>query len=148
MDPVLGGIVEELQQHVDIAGDLGDRLRVLGAEVGVERLDRGPGMVDVLGPADERTASPTTTAVRIPAGIEDAALRAAARARYGVVFSSGRGETLGKLVRIGHMGPTARPMYAVVALAGLGGALRALGHPLDVAAGMAAALAAIDRGLD
>jgi hypothetical protein len=68
-----------------------------------------------LWPADERTASPTTTAVRIPAGIEDAALRAAARARYGVVFSSGRGETLGKLVRIGHMGPTARPMYAVVA---------------------------------
>ena len=67
------------------------------------------------GPADIRTASPTTTAVRIPAGIEDAALRALARARYGVMFSSGRGETLGKLVRIGHMGPTARPLYAVVA---------------------------------
>jgi pyridoxamine--pyruvate transaminase len=101
-----------------------------------------------LWPADERTASPTATAVRIPATIEDAALRAAARARYGVVFSSGRGETLGKLVRIGHMGPTALPMYAVVALTALGGALRALGHPLDVAAGMAAALAVIDAGVD
>ena len=101
-----------------------------------------------LWPKEERTASPTTTAVRIPAGIEDAALRAAARARYGVVFSSGRGETLGKLVRIGHMGPTARPLYAVVALTALGGAIRALGHPLDVASGMAAALAAIDRGVD
>jgi pyridoxamine--pyruvate transaminase len=101
-----------------------------------------------LWPADERTASPTTTAVRIPAGIEDAALRAAARSRYGVVFSSGRGETLGKLVRIGHMGPTARPLYAVVALSALGGAIRALGHPLDVAAGMAAALAEIDRGVE
>jgi pyridoxamine---pyruvate transaminase len=101
-----------------------------------------------LWPADERTASPTATAVRIPDGIEDAALRAAARARYGVVFSSGRGETLGKLVRIGHMGPTARPLYAVVALTALGGALRALGHPLDVAAGMAAALAVIDQGVD
>jgi pyridoxamine---pyruvate transaminase len=101
-----------------------------------------------LWPADERTASPTTTAVRIPGTIEDAALRAAARARYGVVFSSGRGETLGKLVRIGHMGPTARPMYAVVALTALGGAVRALGHPLDVAAGMAAALAVIDAGVD
>src|ERR1700675_699654 len=101
-----------------------------------------------LWPADERTASPTTTAVRIPAGIEDAALRAAARARYGVVFSSGRGETLGKLIRIGHMGPTARPLYAVVAVPALGGALRALGHPLDVAAGMAAALAVIDAGVD
>src|ERR1700674_3720401 len=101
-----------------------------------------------LWPADERTASPTATAVRIPAAIEDAALRAAARARYGVVFSSGRGETQGKLVRIGHMGPTARPLYAVVAVTALGGALRALGHPLDVAAGVAAALAVIDDGVD
>jgi pyridoxamine---pyruvate transaminase len=100
-----------------------------------------------LWPADVRTASPTATAVRIPAGIEDAALRAAARGRYGVVFSSGRGETLGKLVRIGHMGPTARPLYAVVALTALGGALRALGHPVDVAAGAAAALAVIDRSI-
>jgi pyridoxamine--pyruvate transaminase len=98
-----------------------------------------------LWPADIRTASPTATAVRIPAGIDDAALRAAARARYGVVFSSGRGETLGKLLRIGHMGPTARPLYAVVALTALGGALRALGSPVDVAAGVAAALAVIDQ---
>jgi pyridoxamine---pyruvate transaminase len=101
-----------------------------------------------LWPADERTASPTTTAVRIPGTLEDAALRAAARARYGVVFSSGRGETLGKLVRIGHMGPTARPLYAVVALTALGGAIRALGHPVDIAAGVAAALAVIDAGVD
>jgi pyridoxamine--pyruvate transaminase len=97
--------------------------------------------------ADERTASPTATAVRIPGDIEDAALRATARARYGVVFSAGRGETLGKLVRIGHMGPTARPLYAVVAVTALGGAIRALGHPLDVAAGVAAALAVIDAGV-
>ena len=100
-----------------------------------------------LWPADVRTASPTATAVRLPPAVEDAALRAAARARYGVVFSSGRGETLGKLVRIGHMGPTARPLYAVVAVTALGGAMRALGHPLDVAAGVAAALAVIDAGV-
>jgi pyridoxamine--pyruvate transaminase len=101
-----------------------------------------------LWPANERDASPTTTAVRIPAGLEDAALRAAARARYGVVFSSGRGETLGKLLRIGHMGPTARPLYAVIALAALGGAIRAAGHSLDVGSGMAAALAVIDKGIE
>jgi pyridoxamine--pyruvate transaminase len=100
-----------------------------------------------LWPADEHTASPTTTAVRIPAGIEDAVLRAAARARYGVVFSSGRGETLGKLIRIGHMGPTARPLFAVVAVTALGGTIRALGHPLDVSAGVAAALAVIDASI-
>ena len=100
-----------------------------------------------LWPADAGFASPTTTAVRIPAGIEDQTLRAAVRARYGVVFSSGRGETLGKLVRIGHMGTTARPLNAVVAVGALGGALRALGHAADVGAGMAAALAVIDAGV-
>ena len=54
----------------------------------------------------------------------------------------------GQLVRIGHMGPTARPLYAIVALTALGGAIRALGHELDVAAGVAAALAVIDAGVD
>lgn len=91
-------------------------------------------------PADERSASPTTTAVRIPEGIDDAALRGATRARYGVVFSAGRGETLGKLLRIGHMGPTAHPIYSVTAVAALGGALKTLGKSVDIGAGVAAAL--------
>ena len=97
-----------------------------------------------LWPAAERTASPTTTAVRIPAGIADAALRAAVRAHYGVVFSAGRGETLGKLLRIGHMGPTAQPIYALVAVTALGGALRSLGARIDVGAGVDACLEVID----
>jgi pyridoxamine---pyruvate transaminase len=97
-----------------------------------------------LWPAREAIASPTTTAVRVPHGVDDAALRAAVRARYGVAFSSGRGETLGKLVRIGHMGPTARPLYAVLAVTALGGALASLGHPADVGAGAAAAMRVID----
>ncbi|MDQ0511829.1 pyridoxamine--pyruvate transaminase [Ancylobacter amanitiformis] len=97
-------------------------------------------------PADESFASPTATAVRTPDGIDEAELRAQVRARYGVVLSSGRGETLGRLTRIGHMGPTAQPLYAVVALTALGGALGALGHGVDVGAGAAAALAVIDAG--
>ncbi|MBB3772593.1 pyridoxamine--pyruvate transaminase [Angulomicrobium tetraedrale] len=97
-------------------------------------------------PADESFASPTATAVRTPKGIDEAVLRAEVRARYGVVLSSGRGETLGKLTRIGHMGPTAQPLYAVVALTALSGALGALGHKVDVGAGVAAALAVIDAG--
>lgn len=94
--------------------------------------------------ADEAIASPTTTAIRTPDGIDEAALRAAARGNYGVVFSSGRAETLGKLTRIGHMGPTAQPIYAVAALAALGGALNALGHKTPVGAGIDAAMAVID----
>lgn len=95
-------------------------------------------------PAEDRFASPTATAVKVPAGIDEATLRAEIRARYGVVLSSGRGETLGKLTRIGHMGPTAQPLYAIVALTAFGGAISALGHKVDVGAGVAAALAVID----
>lgn len=94
--------------------------------------------------AREEIASPTTTAVRTPAGVDEARLRAEARARYGVVFSAGRGETLGKLTRIGHMGPTAQPVYALAALAALGGALGTLGHPVPVGDGIEAALEVID----
>jgi pyridoxamine--pyruvate transaminase len=93
---------------------------------------------------DEAIASPTTTAIRTPAGIDEPALRREARERYGVVFSSGRGETLGKLTRIGHMGPTAQPIYAIAALTALGGALNALGLKIDVGSGIAAALATVD----
>lgn len=99
-----------------------------------------------LWPAREAIASPTTTAVRVPEGVADEALRGIARDRYGVTFSSGRGETLGKLVRIGHMGPTAQPLYAVVAISALGGALGALGHKVDIGRGVAAAMEAIDAG--
>jgi pyridoxamine--pyruvate transaminase len=96
-----------------------------------------------LWPAREEIASPTTTAVRVPDGLKDTDILAAAREGYGVVFSSGRGETLGKLLRIGHMGPVAEPIYAVVAVSALGGALRRLGKSVNVGAGVEAAMAAI-----
>ena len=98
-----------------------------------------------LWPARPAIASPTATAVKLPDGVEDGALRTAMRERYGVMVSSGRGATLGKLVRIGHMGPTAQPLYAVVAISSLGGALGALGHPVDIGAGVAAAMRVIDQ---
>ena len=94
--------------------------------------------------AREEIAADTTTAVRVPEGLNDAEIRAAAREKFGVVFSSGRAETLGKLIRIGHMGPSAQPIYAVVAVTALGGALREVGFQADVAAGVEAAIAAID----
>jgi pyridoxamine--pyruvate transaminase len=96
----------------------------------------------------ESIASPTCTAVKVPAGVSDSDIIAAARERFGVVFSSGRNDTKGKLIRIGHMGPVAEPIYATVAVTAFGGALRKLGRKTDVAAGVEAALAVIeaDRG--
>ncbi|MGH6932062.1 MAG: alanine--glyoxylate aminotransferase family protein, partial [Dongiaceae bacterium] len=91
----------------------------------------------------ETIAAPTTTAVRIPDGARDSDIIRTAREQYGVIFSTGRGETLGKLLRIGHMGPVAEPIYAIVALTALGGALRKLGRKCDLAAGIEAAMAVI-----
>jgi pyridoxamine--pyruvate transaminase len=93
--------------------------------------------------AREEIAADTTTALRVPDGLQAEEIIATARARFGVVFSSGRGATLGKLIRIGHMGPVAEPIYAVVAVTALGGALRDLGFKADVAAGVEAVLAKI-----
>ena len=56
----------------------------------------------------------------------------------------GRGPLLGRLVRIGHMGPVARSVYATVAVTALGGAIAALGGKADIGAGVEAALAVID----
>ena len=52
MHPMLGRILVELQQHVGVVDDLGDRLRIFGAVVDFEGLDRELGLVDVLGVVD------------------------------------------------------------------------------------------------
>ncbi|QRM53272.1 alanine--glyoxylate aminotransferase family protein [Sinorhizobium sp. BG8] len=96
--------------------------------------------------ASEAISSPTCTAVAIPEGIDEAKLRASIRERYGVVFSSGRAETLGKLTRIGHMGPTARPTYSLISVAAIAGGLKAAGAKgIDVGAGVAQAMSVIDE---
>ncbi|HRY25556.1 MAG TPA: alanine--glyoxylate aminotransferase family protein, partial [Geminicoccaceae bacterium] len=89
-------------------------------------------------------ASPTTTAVKVPDGIDGAALLATSRERYGVTFSAGRAETLGKLIRIGHMGPTAQPIHSIAAVAALGAALQAMGGRADIGGGTEAAMEIIN----
>ena len=96
--------------------------------------------------ASEAIAADTVTAVRVPDGLDDANIRSAARDIYGVIFSGGRAETLGKLIRIGHMGPVAQPIYAIVAITALGGALRRFGFEADVSAGIAAATDVVENG--
>jgi pyridoxamine--pyruvate transaminase len=97
---------------------------------------------------DESIASPTTTAVAVPAGIDAAALLQAAQSRCGVMLSAGSGATEGKLLRVGHMGPTAHPVFAVVAITALGAALHAVGVPADVGAAVNAAMQVIDAAAD
>jgi pyridoxamine--pyruvate transaminase len=91
-----------------------------------------------LWPKSDAVASVCTTAVKLPDGLTDAAVRAHVRERYGVVISGSQGA--GDLVRIGHMGQTARSLYPVVGLAALGRGLADLGARADVGAGLAAAM--------
>ncbi|MEM7169818.1 MAG: alanine--glyoxylate aminotransferase family protein [Pseudomonadota bacterium] len=99
-----------------------------------------------LWPVSEDIAAPSATAIKVPDGLSDTAIFQAAREQFGVILSLGRGDTLGKLMRIGHMGPTAEPIYAVVAITALGGAIRELGGTADVAAGIEAAMEVISAG--
>ena len=85
--------------------------------------------------------STCNTAVAVPEGLTDLRVRDHVRARYGVQISGGHGA--GNLVRIGHMGVTARSLYPVVGLSALGRGLVDLGVKVDVGAGVEAALGVI-----
>src|SRR6478609_11246737 len=52
MDPVLGRVVVELQQHLQVVGDLGAGVGELAAVFDRERLRRDPGVVTILGVED------------------------------------------------------------------------------------------------
>ena len=92
-------------------------------------------------PTSREIASACVTAIRLPDGLDDAGVRDHARARYGVQISAGQGA--GNLVRLGHMGATARPMLMIAGLAAIGRTLADLGARVDVGTGLDAALAAL-----
>jgi pyridoxamine--pyruvate transaminase len=94
--------------------------------------------------ASESICSDAVTALRVPAGVDERAVVASARLQSGVMLSGGQGELAGKVLQIGHMGPSAYALSPVVALAGLGRALRGLGVKADVGAAIEAALASLD----
>jgi pyridoxamine--pyruvate transaminase len=95
-------------------------------------------------PAADAIASPTSTVVRLPAGVDAAAVLRGARETMGVVFAPGRGAMQPGVVRIGHMGVTAEPPYAAFALTALAAGLRRAGVACDVGRGLAAAWDSLD----
>jgi pyridoxamine--pyruvate transaminase len=100
-----------------------------------------------LWPEREEIATSCCTAVRMPAGVTDDALRGTMRSRYGVMISGGYGELAGKLFRLGHMGSTAHPTTVIAQLGVLERTLDDLGVPVPLGAGVGAALAAF-KGWD
>ena len=96
-----------------------------------------------LWPRSEAVMSTCTTAIALPDGLDDVQVREHVRSRYGVQISAGQGA--GNLVRIGHMGVTARSLYPVIGLAALARGLSDLGVRLDVGTGLETALEHISR---
>ncbi len=91
-----------------------------------------------LWPARDAIASPTSTVVCVPDGVAASDVLCNARRLLGVVLSPGRGAMQNAVVRIAHMGPTAEPAYAVLAVTAIAAALRRIGADCETGRGMEA----------
>jgi pyridoxamine--pyruvate transaminase len=100
-----------------------------------------------LWPVSEAIAASCTTAVKLPAGLEDEALRMRMRRTYGVMISGGYGDLAGKLFRLSHMGFAANPLHLVAQLGALERTLADLGGNVALGRGVGAALEVLARGL-
>ena len=96
-----------------------------------------------LWPKNEAIMSTCTTAIAVPEGLNDVQVRSHVREDYGVQISSG--QNAGNLIRIGHMGVTARSLYPVIGISALGRSLADLGVKVDIGAGVEAALEVLSR---
>ncbi|WP_026910004.1 pyridoxal-phosphate-dependent aminotransferase family protein [Patulibacter minatonensis] len=122
------GVGAGIARHARISAACRAGVRALGVEPWV---------------ASDGEACALTTAVRLPAGVDRAALADRARDAYGVALTPGGGTLRDVMVRIDHMGPAAEPRTALAGVAALGGALADLGVQVDVGAGVAATVAAL-----
>ncbi len=124
LDIVLAqGLTASIAQHAAAAGACRAGARAMGLR---------------LWPRSETIMSTCTTAIALPEGLSDIQVRDHVRRSYGVQLSAGQGA--GNLVRIGHMGVTARSLYPVIGLAALARGLVDLGAAPQVGAGLDVAL--------
>jgi pyridoxamine--pyruvate transaminase len=126
------GMAGMVARHQTSARATRDAVRALGLELWAE---------------NEEIASACCTAVRIPDGVTDEAIRETLRQRYGVMISGGYGDLAGKLFRLGHMGMSAHPTTVIAQIGMLERTLDDLGVKVDLGAGVGAALAAF-KGWD
>ena len=138
LESVLTQILEEgverlVERHQQIAAACRTGVKALGLE---------------LWPAREEIAAPCVTAIRMPEGLTDAGIRTTMRERYGVMISPGYGELQGQLIRLSHMGEQARPTMLAAQLAAFERALKDCGYPVQLGAGVGAAMAALDWPAD
>ncbi|MFD1571494.1 pyridoxal-phosphate-dependent aminotransferase family protein [Halorubrum laminariae] len=106
------GIEARWERHNEVAGELKAGLQDLGLEMNA---------------ADEYWL-PSLNAVRVPDGVDDAAVIDHLLAEYDIEIASGLGDLAGDIWRIGCMGHSARPKNVEYVLAALEDALAAQGY--------------------
>jgi alanine-glyoxylate transaminase/serine-glyoxylate transaminase/serine-pyruvate transaminase len=89
--------------------------------------------------ANEKHQLPQLNVVRIPAGVDDLAVRKRLLSEFGIEIGGGLGEFKGKVWRIGLMGHNSRPDVVLLFLAALEQCLISQGTKIRPGAGIAAA---------
>jgi alanine-glyoxylate transaminase / serine-glyoxylate transaminase / serine-pyruvate transaminase len=97
--------------------------------------------VSLLPPTGERLW--TLNAVRVPSGVDEAAVRKTLLTAYNLEVGAGLGPLTGKIWRVGLMGASSTPQTLLQFFAALEGALDANGKSIRPGAGVAAAVAAL-----
>lgn len=97
--------------------------------------------LSLLPPADERLW--TLNTVRVPAGVDEAAVRRTLLTTFNIEIGAGLGPLAGKIWRVGLMGAGSAPQTLLQFLAALEAALAANGHRVAAGAGVAAAEASL-----
>jgi alanine-glyoxylate transaminase/serine-glyoxylate transaminase/serine-pyruvate transaminase len=97
----------------------------------------------LLPPASERLW--TIAAVKVPAGVDEAALRRHLLAEHNIEIGAGLGPLAGRIWRLGLMGTGSSVQSILLLVSALEHALRAQGHRVPAGAGTAAVVDALDR---
>jgi alanine-glyoxylate transaminase/serine-glyoxylate transaminase/serine-pyruvate transaminase len=101
--------------------------------------------LSLLPPAGERLW--TLNTIRVPAGLDEAAVRKTLLTMYNIEVGAGLGPLAGKIWRVGLMGASSTPQTVLQFVAALEGALGSHGHHVPEGAGVAAASAALRPAL-
>jgi alanine-glyoxylate transaminase/serine-glyoxylate transaminase/serine-pyruvate transaminase len=89
--------------------------------------------------ADDAERLVTINTIKVPAGVDAAALCARAMSELSVEIAGGLGPTVGKVWRVGLLGANARPACVELVLAAFRGGLAAQGYKAPAKNGHAAA---------
>ncbi len=87
----------------------------------------------------------TLNAVKVPEGVDEAAVRTRLREQFNIEIGAGLGPLAGRIWRIGLMGASSAPELVLLLLGALESALLAEGHAVPAGQGVAAAAAWFGR---